>query len=126
MINGPDHVFIGRKDRLCESDIKFENKKQLEDIIQKIVSRVNRTLDTSTPICDARLEDGSRVNVVLHPIAINGPVVTSRQFPEKVVQFSDLIEWGSITQEAADFLKACVRAKYNIFVSGAGACSRQR
>lgn len=118
MINGPDHVFIERRGRLYESGLKFESRKQLADIIQKIVSRVNRTVDTSNPICDARLEDGSRVNVVLNPIAIDGPVVTIRKFPEKVILFEDLIEWGAITAEAAEFLKACVHAKYNIFVSG--------
>ena len=118
MINGPDCVFFERKGHLYKWDQKFESKRQLEDIIQKIVSKVNRTVDTSNPICDARLEDGSRVNIVLDPIALNGPVVTIRKFPEKVLQFSDLIEWGAITREAADFLKSCVEAKYNIFVSG--------
>ena len=118
MINGPDHVFIERNGKLFESNLKFESRKQLEDIIQKIVSRVNRTVDTSNPICDARLEDGSRVNVVLNPIAIEGPVVTIRKFPEKVIQFEDLISWGAISTEAAEFLQTCVKAKYNIFVSG--------
>lgn len=118
MINGPDCVFIEQKGRVTRSPHQFESKKQLEDIIQKIVSRVNRTVDTSNPICDARLEDGSRVNVVLDPIALNGPVVTIRKFPEKVLQFSDLIAWGAITPEAAEFLQRCVEAKYNIFVSG--------
>jgi pilus assembly protein CpaF len=118
MINGPDCVFVERSGRLFRSEVVFESRKQLEDIIQKIVSRVNRTVDTSSPICDARLEDGSRVNVVLSPIALNGPVVTIRKFPEKVLQFSDLVSWGAITQEAADFLHQCVQAKYNIFVSG--------
>ena len=118
MINGPDCVFIEQNGRVTRSPRHFESKKQLEDIIQKIVSRVNRTVDTSNPICDARLEDGSRVNVVLDPIALNGPVVTIRKFPEKVLQFEDLIRWGAITPEAAEFLQRCVEAKYNIFVSG--------
>lgn len=118
MINGPDCVFIEQNGRVTRSPQHFESKKQLEDIIQKIVSRVNRTVDTSNPICDARLEDGSRVNVVLDPIALNGPVVTIRKFPEKVLQFEDLIRWGAITPEAAEFLQRCVEAKYNIFVSG--------
>lgn len=118
MINGPCDVFVEREGRLYKADVVFESKKQLEDIIQKIVSRVNRTVDTSNPICDARLEDGSRVNIVLDPIAIEGPIVTIRKFPEKVILFDDLIRWGAISQEAADFLKCCVEAKYNIFVSG--------
>lgn len=118
MINGPENVFIERAGRLTRADMRFESRKQLEDIIQRIVSRVNRTVDTSNPICDARLEDGSRVNVVLNPIALDGPVVTIRKFPEKVLQFEDLIRWGAITPEAARFLQAAVKAKYNIFVSG--------
>ena len=118
MINGPEHIFIEKSGHLFESDIRFESKKQLEDIVQKIVSQVNRTVDTSNPICDARLLDGSRVNIVLDPISIEGPTVTIRKFPDKVIQFDDLIGWGAITQEAADFLKKCVQAKYNIFVSG--------
>lgn len=118
MINGPNHIFIEKSGRVTESNIKFDSKKQLEDIIQRIVSKVNRTVDASNPICDARLEDGSRVNIVLNPIALNGPVVTIRKFPESVIQISDLIKWESLTPQAASFLEAAVRAKYNIFVSG--------
>lgn len=118
MINGPDCIFVEQAGRLYQRPEKFESRKQLEDTIQRIVSRVNRTVDTSNPICDARLEDGSRVNIVLNPIAINGPIVTIRKFPEKVISFDDLISWKAITPEAASFLQACVKAKYNIFVSG--------
>ena len=118
MINGPDHIFIEQAGRVRESEIKFESQRQLEDIIQRIVSKVNRTVDASNPICDARLEDGSRVNIVLAPIALNGPIVTIRKFPDSVIQIADLIRWGSLTKEAADFLEATVHAKYNIFVSG--------
>ncbi|MDO4324696.1 MAG: CpaF family protein [bacterium] len=118
MINGPQHIFVERAGHLYELEEHFESDKQLEDIIQKIVSKVNRTVDSSNPICDARLEDGSRVNIVLPPIALCGATVTIRKFPEKVIQFQDLINWGAITKEAADFLKKCVQAKYNIFVSG--------
>ena len=118
MINGPEHVFIEKSGHLFEAETKFESKKQLEDIVQRIVSQVNRTVDTSNPICDARLLDGSRVNIVLDPISIEGPTVTIRKFPDKVIQFDDLINWCAITQEAADFLQKCVQAKYNIFVSG--------
>lgn len=118
MINGPDCIFVEQSGRLYQRPERFESRKQLEDTIQRIVSRVNRTVDTSTPICDARLEDGSRVNIVLHPIALNGPIVTIRKFPDKVISFDDLISWKAITPEAAAFLQQCVRAKYNIFVSG--------
>lgn len=79
---------------------------------------MNRTVDSLNPICDARLEDGSRVNIVLPPIALNGAVVTIRKFPEKVINFTDLIEWGAISVEAAEFLQSCIKAKMNIFVSG--------
>lgn len=118
MINGPDHIFIEKEGRLYETGERFKDRKELEDIIQRIVYRVNRTVDSANPICDARLEDGSRVNIVLAPIALNGPIVTIRKFPEKVISFEDLVSWGAISQEAADFLRQCVRAKYNIFVSG--------
>lgn len=118
MINGPDTVFVERQGRLTRADVHFENARQLEDIIQRIVAKVNRTVDMANPICDARLEDGSRVNIVLPPIALNGPIVTIRKFPEKVIQIRDLIQWGSLTRDAAQFLQAAVEAKYNIFVSG--------
>lgn len=118
MINGPEHIFIEKDGHLSETGKCFKDKKELEDIIQRIVYRVNRTVDSANPICDARLEDGSRVNIVLSPIALNGPTVTIRKFPEKVISFEDLIQWGAISGEAADFLRRCVEAKYNIFVSG--------
>ena len=118
MVNGPDCIFIEKGGSVFQTDKKFESKKQLEDIIQKIVSRVNRTVDTSSPICDARLEDGSRVNIVLHPIALNGPIITIRKFPEKVINFRDLIQWDAVSEEAAIFLEQCIKAKYNIIVSG--------
>ena len=118
MINGPDCIFVEQNGRLYRRPERFESNKQLEDIIQKIVAKVNRTVDSLHPICDARLLDGSRVNIVLPPIALNGATVTIRRFPEKVINFEDLISWGAITPEAAEFLRSCVRAKCNIFVSG--------
>ena len=118
MINGPDNIFIEKSGRVQKSTVTFDSAKQLEDIIQRIVSQVNRTVDASNPICDARLLDGSRVNIVLGPIALNGPIVTIRKFPDKVIQMDDLIKWGSLTKEAAGFLESAVHAKYNIFVSG--------
>ncbi|MCX4276142.1 MAG: CpaF family protein, partial [Candidatus Gastranaerophilales bacterium] len=118
MINGPSDIFIERDGRLMRAEESFADKTELEDIVQRIVSRVNREVTAASPICDARLEDGSRINIVLDPIALNGPIVTIRKFPEKVINFQDLISWGAISAEAAEFLEACVRAKYNIFVSG--------
>ena len=102
MINGPERIFVEKAGRLYQSTERFESNKQLEDIIQKIVAKVNRTVDSLNPICDARLEDGSRVNIVLPPIALNGATVTIRKFPEKVISFEDLVSWGAITTEAAD------------------------
>lgn len=118
MINGPKCIFVEKAGRLYRREETFENNTQLEDTIQKIVAKVNRTVDSLNPICDARLENGSRVNIVLPPIALNGATVTIRKFPEKVINFEDLIGWGAITTEAAEFLKNCVHAKCNIFVSG--------
>lgn len=118
MINGPKDIFIERAGRLSRAAETFESKTELEDVVQRIVSRVNREVNAASPICDARLEDGSRINIVLDPIALNGPIVTIRKFPEKVINFDDLINWGAISKEAAEFLEACVKAKYNVFVSG--------
>lgn len=118
MINGPDNIFIEKNGRLQKADVHFNSARQLEDIIQRIVAKVNRTVDMANPICDARLEDGSRVNIVLPPVALNGPIVTIRKFPDKVIKFDDLIRWNSVTPQAAAFLKSAVEAKYNIFVSG--------
>ncbi|MDQ2085710.1 CpaF family protein [Herbivorax sp. ANBcel31] len=118
MINGPDTIFIEKDGRTYRKDVCFENQRRLEDVIQAIVSKVNRTVNESTPIADARLADGSRVNVVLPPIALNGPIVTIRKFPENPMTIEQLIEFGSITEEVAEVLNKMVRAKYNIFISG--------
>lgn len=117
MVNGKDHIFIEKKGRLSRWDKAFDSAEQLEDLIQQIVSRVNRTVNLSSPIADARLEDGSRVHVVLAPVAVDGPVLTIRKFPEPVTM-DKLIRLGSISREAAVFLRTAVRAGYNIFVSG--------
>ena len=117
MVNGKDHIFIEKKGRLSRWDKAFDSAEQLEDLIQQIVSRVNRTVNLSSPIADARLEDGSRVHVVLAPVAVDGPVLTIRKFPEPV-PMDKLIRLGSISREAAVFLRTAVRAGYNIFVSG--------
>ncbi len=118
MINGPENVFIEKDGRLTKLDANFENKRRLEDIIQRIVGMAGREVNQSNPIVDTRLPDGSRVNVALPPIALNGPIVTIRKFSEKPMEISDLIGYGSISREIADQLQLLVRAKYNIFVSG--------
>ena len=117
MVNGKDHIFIEKQGRISRWDRGFDSAEQLEDLIQQIVSRVNRTVNLASPIADARLEDGSRVHVVLAPVAVDGPVLTIRKFPEPVTM-EKLIRLGSISREAASFLKTAVRAGYNIFVSG--------
>ena len=118
MINGRSAIFVERAGRLVRWDKSFSSDEKLEDVIQQIVARCNRTVNESSPIVDARLEDGSRVNVVLAPVALNGPIVTIRRFPEKPMQMEDLKRFGAITQEVIDFLKQLVVAGYNIFISG--------
>jgi len=118
MVNGPDMIFIERNGRIEKLDLVFESREKLEDIIQSVVSRANRTVNESSPIVDARLPDGSRVNVVLPPVALNGPIMTIRKFPDKPVTIENLIEYGSITEEAAEALNKLVKARYNIFISG--------
>ncbi|MHB9094689.1 MAG: CpaF family protein [Eubacteriales bacterium] len=118
MINSSDEIFIERDGRVCQLDIKFESPEKLENIIQSIVSKVNRVVNEASPIVDARLLDGSRVNVVLPPLALKGPAMTIRKFPDKPLTIEKLIEIGSLTKEAAAMLEKLVKAKYNIFVSG--------
>jgi len=118
MVNGPDRIFIERDGAVILTDLRFESHEKLEDVIQSIVSKANRTVNEASPIVDARLADGSRVNVVLQPIAINGPVMTIRKFPQKPMSIEDMVRRGSITDKAAEMLRLLVRAKYNIFISG--------
>lgn len=117
MVNGKDDIFIEKKGVVTRWEHSFEQSEQLEDMIQQIVSRINRTVNVSNPIADARLPDGSRVHIVLPPAALNGPVVTIRKFPEPI-DVRRLIELGSLNHEAADFLKQLVTAGYNLFISG--------
>ena len=117
MINGPDEIFVEKKGQMEKWDKTFQSTEQLSDLIQQIVSRINRAVNTKSPIVDARLEDGSRVHVVLPPIALKGPTVTIRKFPEPIT-IDKLIQLESLNEEAADFLKSLVRASYNIFISG--------
>ncbi|HHW48869.1 MAG TPA: CpaF family protein [Clostridiaceae bacterium] len=118
MVNGPDNIFIERSGRISKMELGFESREKLEDVIQSIVSKANRMVNEASPIVDARLADGSRVNVVLQPIAINGPIMTIRKFPEKPMTVEDLIKHGSITEDAAEALRNFVKAKYNIFICG--------
>jgi len=118
MINGPDNVFIEQNGRLFKLDKQFESQRRLEDIIQRIVGLAGREVNQANPICDTRLPDGSRVNVVLPPIALCGPTLTIRKFSKTPMTIEKLIQYGSITQEIADKLRLLVEAKYNIFVCG--------
>ena len=117
MVNGHEKVFIERGGRTMLWEKSFDSREQLEDMIQQIVGRVNRMVNVSNPVVDARLEDGSRVHVVLPPIALDGPAVTIRKFPEPITM-EKLIGYGSITEEAAGFLRILVQSGYNIFISG--------
>ena len=118
MINGPDTLFVEKEGRLYQSHEKFESEEKLMHIIQKIVGSCNRAVNEASPIVDARLPDGSRVNVVLKPIAINGPIVTIRRFPKEPITMEQMISRNSISKEAAEELKVWVKSGYNIFISG--------
>ena len=118
MVNGYDHIFVERKGEMCEWNKQFKSKEKLDDVIQQIVASCNRVVNESEPIVDARLEAGERVNIVLSPPAVYGPIITIRRFPKDVFSMDNLIEMGSISPEGAAFLKKAVRAGYNIFVSG--------
>lgn len=118
MINGPDNIFIEQSGHLYKLDKKFESQRRLEDVIQRIVGLAGREVNQANPICDTRLPDGSRVNVVLPPIALCGPTMTIRKFSKTPMTIEKLIAYGSITQEIADKLELLVKAKYNIFISG--------
>lgn len=118
MVNGPDTIFVEREGVLYHCDRTFASRERLEDVIQQIVSRVNRVVNESSPIVDARLEDGSRVNVVLKPVAIDGPVLTIRKFARHVWTLRQLAQMEMITEDVAEFLEEMVRSGANIFVSG--------
>ncbi len=118
MINGPDNVFVEREGRLSRLDTGFESVEKLKDVIQQIVAGCNRVVNEASPIVDARLKNGARVNVVLSPIALNGPIVTIRRFPDKPITMEGLIKKNSLPPQVAEFLKRLVTAKYNIFISG--------
>lgn len=118
MINGPNSIFIERAGRLQELDMRFESEEKLQDVIQQIVAGCNRAVNAASPIVDARLSGGARVNIVMNPVALNGPIVTIRRFPDTPITMEELIHWESLSREAAEFLRLLVRAGYNIFISG--------
>lgn len=118
MINGPHNIFIEKDGRLYQSDLQFDSEEKLHNVIQQIVADCNRVVNEASPIVDARLSNGARVNVVLNPVALNGPIVTIRRFPDNPITMEDLISYGSITSEVCTWLQKLVQAKYNIFISG--------
>lgn len=118
MINGYDQIFVEKNGRLYLSSLRFENKKQLEDVVFKMVGKAGREINTANPIVDVRLNSGERVNVVIEPIVEKGPIVTIRKFPKKAITGEDLIKTGTVTKTALNFLENLVKTKYNIFISG--------
>lgn len=124
MINGMDHIFVERGGMLTELDVGFESAEKLQDVIQQIVAGCNRVVNEASPIVDARLPNGARVNIVMNPIALNGPIVTIRRFPDKPITMEQLLYNEALTHEAALFLQKLVKAKYNIFISGGTGCGK--
>jgi pilus assembly protein CpaF len=118
LINGPDVVYVERRGRLEQTNVKFHDEQHLLDIVQRIANRVGRRLDESSPMVDARLEDGSRVNAVIRPLALDGALVSIRKFSAKPLLAGDLIARESISEEMVGFLSACVQARMNIMISG--------
>lgn len=118
MVNGTENIFYEKEGKLYRTNRHFFSESRLCDVIQQIVGEANRYVNETSPIVDARLAYGSRVNVVLKPVAVNGPIMTIRKFPSKAIKMNDLIKMGSLTKEAAEFIRKIVRSKYNIFVSG--------
>ena len=118
MVNGAEHIFYEKRGRLLESEKHFTSKEKLNDVIQQMAGSNNRMVNEASPIVDTRLANGSRVNIVLQPIAIDGSAISIRKFPEQPFVMEDLIRFGAVTEEAAEFLKVLVLSGYNIFVSG--------
>ena len=118
MVNGPDRVYVERSGKLVQTDVKFVDETHVRRIIDKIVSQVGRRVDEANPMVDARLPDGSRVNVIVHPLAIGGPFMTIRKFSKDPYTVDDLISFGSFTPQVAHFINLCVRGRLNVVVSG--------
>jgi len=118
MVNGHENIFVERQGKVFRWERSFDSRQKLEDVIQQIVAKVNRVVNESSPMADARLPDGSRVNVVLPPVSLSGPVLTIRKFASTPITMEQLVHIGSISQPAAEVLKVLVKARYNIFISG--------
>ncbi len=118
MVNGTEPIFVEQNGMLRQTEVRFDSVEKLQDVIQRIVAGCNRVVNEASPIVDARLKNGARVNIVMNPVALNGPIVTIRRFPDKPITMDKLVEIGSITREAADFLKKLVESGYNLFISG--------
>ncbi|THE10623.1 CpaF family protein [Bacillus timonensis] len=118
MVNGPYQIYIEKKGKLIESDSYFRDDAHVMQVIEKIVSPLGRRIDESSPMVDARLPDGSRVNAIIPPLSLVGPVITIRKFPSKRLEMTDLIQFGTLSEEMAKFLDGCVKARLNIFISG--------
>ena len=118
MVNGAEHIFYEKEGRLMESKSRFSSKEKLNDVIQQMAGNNNRMVNEASPIVDTRLPDGSRVNIVLEPVSIDGSAISIRKFPEKPILMENLIRMGSVSEEAAGFLGLLVESGYNIFVSG--------
>jgi pilus assembly protein CpaF len=118
MVNGPNQIYIEQKGKLCLADVSFDDDEHVRRIIDRIVSPLGRHVDESSPICDARLPDGSRVNIVLPPVSLVGPTITIRKFSKTPLAIDDLIRFGSLSPETAEFLRACVLSRLNVVVSG--------
>ena len=118
MVNGTDGIFVEKEGRIRCWEHRFVSKTKLEDVVQQIAGKCNRIVNEAIPITDARLENGDRVNIVLPPVAVNGPIITIRRFPKEPITMERLIELGSVSKEVADFLKQLVCAGYNIFICG--------
>jgi pilus assembly protein CpaF len=118
MVNGPEMIYVERKGKILLTDVRFDDESHLLRVIDTIVSSVGRRIDQRTPLCDARLLDGSRVNAAIPPVALDGPLLTIRKFTKDPYQVSDLIGFGTLTEEAASFIQACVLARANMLISG--------
>ena len=118
MVNGPNQIYVEEKGKLLRSPVTFESTEQLMQVIDRIVSSIGRRVDESSPMVDARLKDGSRVNVIIPPLALRGPTVTIRKFSKEAFTIDDLIRFGTLTDEMAKFVRACVRGRLNVVVSG--------
>lgn len=118
MVNGLNNIFVEKNGKLSELNVRFDSRERLQDVVQQIAAGCNRVINEASPIVDARLANGSRVNIVLNPVALNGPIITIRRFPEHPITAKQLISSQSVSEEAMDFLQKLVQAKYNIFISG--------